>query len=141
MARHKDIIDIMAIEGSDRGTPNENGEYRQIRVVASPATTGDKFAIVHVFVPMGTSSPGHIHPDFEEIMYFEKATKVKINDQIYDVPAGGTYIARRGEWHEVMSSEDGDNNCFNVYLPFSEEFNLPKDAEEKMKAYLADQTF
>ena len=138
MAGHKDIFDLFAIEPCERGIPNDKGQYRQIRVVASPETTGDKFAIIHVHCPAGTSSPGHIHDDYEEIVFFDRryAGKVKINDDTYDVPAGGVFIARAGDWHQIVSVE-GDSEMCNVYLPLKDKSNMPAEVLEKTMEYLA----
>lgn len=138
--RHKDIITINEYPYLERGMPNEQGQTRKIRCLMAPELTGDPFAVVHVAVPMGTTSPGHIHPDFDEIIFFPKAGRVRIEDTVYDVPANGVYIARRGIWHEILASETEDTENYCVYTPFSDKFQLPEALIIITKEYLAGRT-
>lgn len=134
---YKDIFDIESFPYMDRGMPNDKGQFRKLRIIASPYTTEDDFAVVHVQVPKGTSSPGHIHPDFEEVILFKKSAKVKLNDEeVYAVPENGIFVVRSGVYHEILASEFGDSENLCLYLPKSEHFNLPESLIKETNEYL-----
>ncbi|MCX6219637.1 MAG: hypothetical protein NTZ69_01460 [Bacteroidia bacterium] len=64
-----DIFDINKLPYSEFGSLIK----RKVRLVISPETTGEeKVAIVHVNIPPGGISDGHLHRESDEYILFDK---------------------------------------------------------------------
>lgn len=125
------ILDIEKLPYSEFGT----GKKRKIRLVVSPDTTGeDKVVIVHVTVPPGGISEGHIHTDCDEYIYFEGDGAVILNSERSEVKKGSLIHAVKGLMHECINTSPDKNLIllcifvppFKPYGPYPELINKTK---------------
>lgn len=95
------------------------GITRQVRLVVSPETTGEKrMSLVHTTIPPGAKSEGHIHDDFDEYILFQDAGVAILDGVEHNVPAQGVVHARKGVWHEcVNTSPEKTLILFCIFLP------------------------
>ena len=95
------------------------GIVRQVRLIASPETTGEeRIRIVTCTVPAGGISEGHIHPDADEYIYFDIGGSAKLDDVEYPVPPKGLLHAKAGIKHEcINTSETKILTLYCVFVP------------------------
>ena len=114
------------------------GVTRQVRLVVSPQTTGeDRASLVYTIVPPGGLSEGHIHPDFDEYIFFESKGRAVLNGETFDVPAKAVVHARAGVRHECVNTSGGEDlRLFCVFLPPLKPYGKYGSLIEKTNAHL-----
>jgi len=94
--------------------------FREIRLVASPWTTGSDMVIVHAFLPPGSISEGHVHPDADEYIHFDIGGTCVIDGVAHEIAPGAVVLARKGENHECRNTSP--DQVLNLYCVFSPAF-------------------
>ena len=114
------------------------GITRQVRLVASPQTTGEeRVSLVYTIVPPGAVSEGHVHPDFDEYIFFESAGHAIFDGEPFDVPAKAVLHVKAGVKHECMNiSECEDLRLFCVFVPPLKPYAKYDALIARTKAYL-----
>jgi mannose-6-phosphate isomerase-like protein (cupin superfamily) len=78
---------------------------RKVRLVVSPWTIpGGGAAVVHVTIPPGGVSEGHVHPDCDEIIHFDRAGLVVIDGEEMPVRKNSVVVAAKGCVHECRNT-------------------------------------
>jgi quercetin dioxygenase-like cupin family protein len=110
------VYDILDFPYAEFG---EEGKTRQVRLVVSPETTGEKrLSLVYTTVPPGAVSEGHIHADFDEYIFFDIGGKLILDGKSFDVPEKGLVHAKAGQKHEcINTSPDRQLGLFCVFAP------------------------
>lgn len=116
------------------------GIVREVRLLASPQTTGEnRLSIVHTTIPAHAISEGHVHPDFDEYIYFNIAGKAILDGVEYAVPEKGMVHAKAGVKHEcINTSEDETLALFCVFVPPLKPYGAYPALIEKTKKFLKD---
>jgi len=114
------------------------GVTRQVRLVVSPQTTGEERAsIVYAIVPPGGLSEGHVHPDFDEYIFFESAGRAVLGDDAFDVPAKAVVHAKAGVKHECLNTSEGEDlRLLCVFMPPLKPYGKYDSLIEKTNEYL-----
>jgi quercetin dioxygenase-like cupin family protein len=114
------------------------GIKRQVRIIVSPEITGEKrMSLVHVTIPPGAKSEGHIHDDFDEYILFQDAGAAILDGVKHDVPAQGVVHARSGVWHEcVNTSPDRTLVLFCIFMPSLVPYGAYPELIRETKKYL-----
>ena len=130
-----DTFDIKAFPYEAFG----QGVTRQVRLVVSPETTGEsRLSIVHTTVPAGALSEGHVHPDYDEYIYFDIGGAVILDGVRHEIPPMGLVHARAGVNHECVNlSPDQTLTLFCVFVPPLKPYGAYPALIEKTKRYLA----
>jgi quercetin dioxygenase-like cupin family protein len=110
-----DIYKTMKLPCAEFG----EGKKRQVRIIASPETTGEKnVTLVHVTIPAGGKSEGHSHAGYDEYILFESSGRAILDGVPYDVPPQGVVHARRGVVHECINTSQAEPlMLFCVFTP------------------------
>jgi mannose-6-phosphate isomerase-like protein (cupin superfamily) len=78
---------------------------RKVRLVVSPWTNPAGGAnVVHVTMPPGSISEGHVHPDCDEIIHFDRAGLVVIDGVETRVRKNSVVVAAKGCLHECRNT-------------------------------------
>ena len=117
---------------------------RNRKLLISPFTTGEPIMVLrtHVF-PTEIRKPaptkeylhnvGHQHEFAEEIMIYDHAAVANADGTVFDIPAGGAFMARPGCHHgssPVDSTKGVQLNCiFTPSIPENEDPDYPVLAE------------
>jgi quercetin dioxygenase-like cupin family protein len=110
---------------------------REIRLVASPWTTGAAISIVHVVLPPGAISESHVHADSDEYILFDIGGLCVIDGIESAIKPGTVVLAQKGEKHECRNiSQDSVLNLFCVFTPAFEPYGAYPDLIEQTKNYL-----
>ena len=114
------------------------GIMRLIRLIASPHTTGEgRLSLVYATIPPGAVSEGHVHPDFDEYIFFESAGRAVLDGENLEVPAKAVLHAKAGVKHECVNiSADSDLGLFCVFVPPLKPYGKYDSLIEKTNAYL-----
>jgi mannose-6-phosphate isomerase-like protein (cupin superfamily) len=113
---------------------------REIRLVASPWTTGSGAVIVHVVVPPGAISEGHVHPDADEMILFTGRGVFAGQGRTFQVEAGTVVIVPKGETHECRNpSQDSPIELYCVFSPPFTPYGKYPELIEATKGHLAVQ--
>ena len=113
---------------------------RQIRLVASPWTTGSAMVIVHCTLPPGGVSDEHAHPDADEYIHFDIAGACAVDGVVHPVQAGEVILVRRGERHEARNlSPDQVLTLYCVFSPAFQPYGGYPELIARTRAYLAEQ--
>ena len=113
---------------------------REIRLVASPWTTGSDITIVHATLPPGSVSEGHSHPDADEYIHFDIGGSCEVDGVIYPVPPDSVIQARRGEWHEARNtSTDQVLTLYCVFCPAFRPYGAYPELIERTQAFFQPQ--
>lgn len=112
---------------------------RQVRLVVSPETTDEKrMSLVHVTIPPGAKSEGHIHDNFDEYILFQDAGAAILDGVKHDVPAQGVVHARSGVWHEcINTSPDKTLMLFCVFVPSLVPYGAYPELIKETRKYFA----
>jgi quercetin dioxygenase-like cupin family protein len=115
------------------------GKTRKVRLIVSPETTGDEgLSLVYTTIPPGAVSEGHIHPDFDEYIFFDTGGRAILNGEVFEVPSKGLIRAKAGVKHEcVNTSEDETLGLFCVFIPPLKPYGKYPLLIEETKKYLA----
>jgi quercetin dioxygenase-like cupin family protein len=112
--------------------------HREIRLVASPWTTGSDIVIVHVTLPPGGISEGHVHDDADESILFNNPGIFAGESQEQRVAPGTVIIVPKGEWHECRNpSKDSILTLYCVFSPAFKPYGAYPELIEKTKEHLA----
>lgn len=92
---------------------------RKVRIVVSPETTGeDNVVIVHVNIPAGGISDGHVHYESDEYIYFDNDGAVILDGMRHEVKRNSLVHAIKGVTHEcINTSTDKELNLFCIFVP------------------------
>ena len=116
------------------------GVTRQVRLIISPQTTGEeRVSLVYTIVPPGGLSEGHVHPDFDEYIFFESEGRAVLDGDAFDVPAKAVVHAKAGVKHECINSSEGEDlRLFCVFVPPLKPYGKYDSLIEKTNAYLSE---
>jgi len=111
---------------------------RQVRLIVSSQTTGEqRLSLVYSIVPPGTAAEGHVHPDFDEYIFFESAGRGILDGEEFEVPAKAVLHAKAGVKHECVNiSESEDLKLFCVFTPPLKPYGKYDSLIEKTNEYL-----
>ena len=114
------------------------GITRQIRLIVQPQTTGEKHAsFVYAIIPPGAISEGHVHPDYDEYIFFESDGRAILGDEEFDVPAKAVLHVKAGVKHECVNTSMSEAlTLFCVFLPQLKPYGKYNALIEKTKDYL-----
>jgi len=119
---------------------NEFGSIikRKVRIVISPETTGEgRVAMVHVNIPPGGISEGHIHYESDEYIYFDSDGAVILDGIRHEVKEHGLIHAVKGVTHEcINTSDDKELNLFCVFVPPFQPYGSYPALIERTKDFL-----
>jgi len=92
---------------------------RKVRLVISPKTTGEEgLAIVHVNIPPGGISDGHVHYESDEYIFFDNDGAVILDGIRHEVKKCSLIHAVKGVTHEcINTSTDKELNLICVFVP------------------------
>lgn len=129
-----DIFDIDKLPYSEFGSIIK----RKVRLVISPATTGEeRVAIVHVNIPPGGISEGHLHRECDEYILFDNDGAVVLDGKRQDVNKGSLVHAVKGVMHECINTSDNiELNLTCVFVPPFEPYGLYPELIKRTKDFL-----
>lgn len=133
-----DIININNLPYSECG----DNPKRIIKLVISPYTTGEnRLAIVHVSVPPGGISEGHIHDESDELIYFNNEGKVVLDGVEYVIEKCSIVIAKRGVKHECINTSICEElTLLCIFIPPIKPYGVyPKLIELTKKFFMKSQ--
>jgi mannose-6-phosphate isomerase-like protein (cupin superfamily) len=111
---------------------------REVRLVVSPWTNpGGGAAVVHVTIPPGGISEGHVHPDCDEIIHFDRAGLVVIDGKETPVRKNSLVVAPKGCLHECRNTSPRQTLrllCF--FSPAFQPYGRYPELIEMTRAYL-----
>lgn len=125
---------------------------RNRKLIASPYTTGEAvFVLQTTFFadPENTAAPdaeelkarAHKHDTAEEIMIFSQPALVYVDGEVFEIPAGGTLVAKPGCMHGCGfkdPTQEGVITCiFTPSIPENEDPGYP-ELIRVTKEYLND---
>ena len=130
------ITDIYKLPAVECGTDIK----REIRLVASPQTTGEnRLMIVHVVVPPGGISEGHTHPHSDEYIMFSIAGKAALDGKTFDVPKMGVVHAKPGVLHECRNTSETETlELYCVFADPFEPYGIYPELIEKTNRFLEE---
>jgi quercetin dioxygenase-like cupin family protein len=130
------IIEIARLPFARFGTE----PCREIRLVASPWTTGSGMVIVQAALPPGSLSDEHVHPDADEYIHFDIGGTCVIDGIHHQVAPGTVVLARKGERHECRNiSPDLTLNLYCVFSPVFEPYGAYPDLIARTKEFMQKQ--
>lgn len=111
---------------------------RKVRLVISPETTGeDRVAIVHVNIPPGGISDGHLHHESDEYILFDNDGAVILDGKRYEVIKGSLVRAVKGVMHEcINTSNNKELNLTCVFVPPFEPYGSYPELIKRTKDFL-----
>ena len=111
---------------------------RCVRLIVAPQTTGEQsLSLVYTVIPPGAVSEGHIHPDFDEYIFFESAGRAILNGAEFEVPSKSVLHAKAGIKHECINiSEQEELRLFCVFVPPLKPYGKYDSLIEKTNSYL-----
>ena len=117
-----------------------SGITRKVRMVISPETTGeDKVVIVHVNIPPGGISDGHLHYESDEYILFDNDGAVVLGGMRHEVKKGTLVHAVKGVMHEcINTSSDKELNLFCVFVPPFKPYGSYPELIERTKDFLKE---
>lgn len=131
-----EVTDVYKLPAIECG----NEIKREIRLIASPQTTGeDRLIIVHVVVPPLGISEGHAHPHSDEYIMFSIPGRAMLDGKEFDVPKAGVVHAKPGVVHECRNTSDTETlELYCVFVDPFEPYGIYPDLIDKTKRYLEE---
>lgn len=111
---------------------------RKVRILVSPQTTeGNAITVVHVEMPPGAISEGHIHEESDEIIYFENDGEAIINNKKYEVRKFSVMIVPKGTLHECRNGSNNEIlNLLCIFSPALKPYGLYPQLISDTKQYI-----
>lgn len=128
------IFEIWKLPFAEFGT----GIKRKVRLVVSPETTGEnRVVIVHVNIPPGGISDGHLHPDSDEYIYFDGQGAVILDGIRKEVKKGTMVHAIKGVMHEcINTSRKRELSLLCIFVPPFKPYGSYPELIEKTRDFL-----
>jgi quercetin dioxygenase-like cupin family protein len=90
----------------------------EARILATSATTGGAFTVIENVLEPAAGPPVHRHlAEDELIRVMSGRLRVRLEDDLHEVPAGGAFFIPRGAVHVFQNVADEAARLFVVFTP------------------------